>query len=187
MGLSDSPGSGPGIWPRLPRGSPFGTMNSPRRLHGSDSQDLHVVLELVRREFAYMDGLIDPPSSVHRLTIDDLASGPGEVWAIGTPPHSCVVLTPKPYVLYVGKLAVAASERGQGHANLLMAQAERRATELGLSWLELQTRIELIANQQTFIAMGFVETERTAHPGFDRPTSITYRRPVMTGSDGFAE
>ncbi|MGH1490006.1 MAG: GNAT family N-acetyltransferase [Acidimicrobiales bacterium] len=162
-------------------------MARPRQLRGSDLEELQTVLELVRREFAYMDGLIDPPSSVHRLTIEDLASGPGEVWAIGTPPHACVVLTPKPGVLYVGKLAVSAAERGRGLANLLMAQAERRARELELPWLELQTRIELTGNQQTFIAMGFVETERTAHPGFDRPTSITYRRPVMIESDGFAE
>ena len=46
-------------------------------------------------EFSYMDGVIDPPSSMHRLTIEDLAFGQGETWVIGTPPVASVVMTPK--------------------------------------------------------------------------------------------
>lgn len=139
------------------------------------------MLELIRREFAYMDEVVDPPSSIHRLTIEDLTSGPGEVWAIGSPPQACIVMTPKSEVLYVGKLAVASSERGRGLARLLIDQAEARARDLGLMSLELQVRIELHANQRAFDAMGFVETERTPHPGYTRPTSITYRRDVRPG------
>ncbi len=94
------------------------------------------------------------------------------------PPLACVVMTPKAEVLYVGKLAVASAERNKGLARLLLDQAEVRARALGLSWIELQTRIELEANHRTFAAMGFIETERTAHPGYNRPTSITFRRAV---------
>ena len=54
----------------------------------------------------------------------------------------------------------------------------RRAKALGLRGVELQTRIELTANHATFAALGFVETERTAHPGYDRPTTLTFRRPL---------
>jgi GNAT superfamily N-acetyltransferase len=123
-----------------------------------------------------MDGHIDPPSSMHRLTKEDLANS--EVWVIGSPPLACIVLTPKADALYLGKLAVAASERGKGHARALVNQAGRRARALGMAALELQTRIELVENQRTFEAMGFVEVARTAHAGYDRPTSITYRRPL---------
>ncbi len=153
-------------------------MDEPRRLDAGASDQLRLVLELTRREFAYMDGLVDPPSSIHRLTVEDLASGPGEVWAIGDPPIASVVMTPKPEVLYVGKLAVDSSQRGRGLARLLLGRAELRAQELKLDWIELQTRIELTANHRTFTALGFHEIERTPHPGYDRPTSITYRRPV---------
>lgn len=153
-------------------------MNSVRRLGQGDTEDLRAVLELIREEFAYMDGLIDPPSSMHRLTVEDLASGSGEVWVIGSPPQACIVLTPKPDVLYVGKVTVATAERNKGLARVLIGHAETRAKALGLPALELQTRIELTANQRTFATMGFVETERTPHPGYDRPTSITYRRAV---------
>jgi predicted GNAT superfamily acetyltransferase len=98
---------------------------------------------------------------------------------IGAPPVACVFLTPRPQALYVGKLAVAATERGRGHARALVTLAEARARSLGLPMLELQTRVELTENHATFRALGFVETGRTAHAGYDRPTSITFRRPVV--------
>lgn len=146
---------------------------TPRR---ATPEDLPATLSLIRAAFTFMDGRIDPPSSMHRLTIEDL--GNSEVWVIGTPPLACLVLTPKADALYLGKLAVAASERGKGHARALVNHAERRARALGMAALELQTRIELVENQCTFGAMGFTELARTAHEGYDRPTSITYRRPL---------
>lgn len=149
-----------------------------RRLGVHDMTDMQLALELTKREFAYMDGVVDPASSINRLTLEDLASGPGEVWVIGSPPVASVVFTPKAEVLYIGKLAVDAGEQRKGLARSLFDQAEVRAVELGLSWLELQTRVELESNHRTFAALGFVETGRTAHAGYARPTSITYRRPV---------
>jgi GNAT superfamily N-acetyltransferase len=137
-----------------------------------------LVHALLRTEFAYMDGRVDPPSSMSRLTADELASGPGEVWVIGSPPVACVVLTPKRESLYIGKLAVATVERGKRLARALIDHAAARATELGLSMLELETRVELTENHRTFESMGFVEFDRTAHSGYDRVTSITYRRAV---------
>ena len=138
------------------------------------------ILALLRQAFAYMDGRIDPPSSLRDLTPEALTrqARVGELWIIGAP-VACVFLTPKPGALYVGKLAVAESHRGQGLARRLIDRAETRAREMGLPELELQTRVELVENQATFVAMGFREVGRTAHEGFARPTSITYRRAVF--------
>ncbi|MCU0828240.1 MAG: GNAT family N-acetyltransferase [Tabrizicola sp.] len=138
------------------------------------------ILGLLQAEFAYMQGRIDPPSSLRDLTPDALTrqTETGEIWVIGTPPAACVFFTPKPDALYVGKLAVAGSHRGQGLARQLLNLADTRARALNLPALELQTRVELTENHATFRALGFTETARTAHPGFDRPTSITFRRPV---------
>lgn len=142
--------------------------------------DWAAILALLRAEFAYMDGLVDPPSSLHRLTAEAIAeqARAGEVWAIGTPPVACVFLTFRPGAVYVGKLAVAASHRRKGLATALMRLAEDRARALSLPFVELQTRVELADNHKTYLAMGFAETGRTAHPGYDRPTSVTYRKPV---------
>jgi GNAT superfamily N-acetyltransferase len=141
--------------------------------------ELVTVHDLLVEAFAYMDGRIDPRSSMANLTVADLLGGPGEVWVVGDPLVACVVLTPTDESLYIGKLAVRGSERGSGLARVLINHAECRAQQLGLPILELQTRIELTENQRTFETMGFLEYERTAHAGFSRPTSITYRKPVV--------
>ena len=146
----------------------------------TDPYDWRALLALLHRAFAYMEGVIDPPSSLRDLTTDTLAaqSRTGEIWVIGTPPIACLILTPKPGVLYLGKLAVDAAHRGKGHARALVDMAEARARAMGLPALELQTRVELADNHATFRRMGFVQTAATAHPGYDRPTSFTFRRPV---------
>jgi ribosomal protein S18 acetylase RimI-like enzyme len=149
-------------------------------VRAAGDHDWATLLSLIREAFAFMDGRIDPPSSMHALTPASIADQAriGEVWVIGEPAVACLFLTPKPDALYLGKLAVAAAHRGRGLARRLVDHAESRARVLGLPVLELQTRVELVENQATFRAMGFVEVGRTAHPGYDRPTSITYRRPV---------
>lgn len=135
------------------------------------------LLSLLRLAFAGMQGRISPPSSLHQLTVDTLFAA-GEVWAIGRPIVGCVVLSPRDGVLYLGKWAVHPAHQGQGHARRLLRQAEMRAQALGRPALELQTRVELVDNHRIFAALGFTEVGRRAHPGFARPTTITFRREV---------
>lgn len=146
-----------------------------------DSPQVGVVLSLIRDSFAFMDGRIDPPSSMHRLTEKAVADHAArhEIWAIGTPPLAVVFLTAKPGRLYLGKLAVDAGWRGQGLARRLVAQAEARARALGLPVVELETRVELVENHAAFSKLGFVQTGETAHPGYDRPTSITMHKTLV--------
>ncbi|NIZ14172.1 N-acetyltransferase [Phaeobacter sp. HF9A] len=156
---------------------------TPRRLR-PDSPELALALDLIRRCFSEMDGRIDPPSSMHRLTIADLAAQAvaGEVWCLGPAPggplRACVVLTPRPDALYLGKLAVDPATRGQGLARQLVDLAAARARASALPALELQVRVELLENHATFARLGFVKTGETTHPGYDRATSWTMRRQV---------
>ncbi len=151
--------------------------------------DWPALLALIQTEFAGMEGRIDPPSSMHALTPEAIAAQArtGEVWVLGHPPlgHppvACVFLTTKHDALYIGKLAVAATHRRQGLARKLITLAETRARALDLPALELQTRVELTENHATFRALGFTETARSAHPGFTRPTTLTFRRPLPKDS-----
>ncbi|WP_170400984.1 GNAT family N-acetyltransferase [Ruegeria arenilitoris] len=143
-----------------------------------DSARLTEVLHLIRETFAYMEGRIDPPSSMHRLTMEELQrqARDGEIWGIGDRPDAVVFLTPKPDCLYLSKLAVAQNKRGQGLARRLVEVAERRARAKGFRALELQTRIELVENHATFARLGFAVTRETTHPGYDRTTSLTMRK-----------
>lgn len=150
----------------------------PRRLDGDF--DAGAVLALLRRAFAHMAGVIDPPSSLHRLTVGDVLeqARSGEVWALGDPVVACMFLTPRAGALYLGKLAVEPALQGRGYGRVLVEQAVARMRALGLPAVELQVRVELTGNQAAFAAMGFVEVGRTAHAGYDRPTSVTMRRAV---------
>ncbi|EEW26254.1 GNAT family N-acetyltransferase [Rhodobacter ferrooxidans] len=145
-----------------------------------DPYDWAALLAMIRRAFAGMEGRIDPPSSIERMTPEALAalSAVSEVWVIGRPARACVVLTPKPAALYIGRLAVDAAWRDHGYARQLVDLAAERARALGLPALELQVRVELLENHETFRAMGFAQTGETTHPGYTQPTSLVFTKPV---------
>jgi GNAT superfamily N-acetyltransferase len=145
-----------------------------------DPFDWPGLLTLIHSAFAGMEGRIDPPSSLHRLTPDAIAnqSREGEIWVIGAPPFACVFLTPQPDTLYVGKLAVHPTLQGQGHARRLLDLAAIRAKALGFGGLELQTRVELLENHVVFKRLGFAQIAATCHPGYDKPTSLTFRKTL---------
>lgn len=149
----------------------------PERCRADDAR-LAGVLALIRESFAGMEGRIDPPSSMHRLTADVVVrqAEEGEIWICGNAPIACVFLEPKGGFLYLSKLAVARTYRGMGFARRLVDLAETRAEAHGLEGLELKTRIELTENHAAFRKLGFVVTGETCHPGFDRPTSLTMRK-----------
>ncbi|MGR3679400.1 MAG: GNAT family N-acetyltransferase [Paracoccaceae bacterium] len=144
------------------------------------------VLELLRASFAYMDGRINPPSSIHRLTVGSMQAhrrSGGEIWTVGKPVVACMFLTPKPERLYLGKLAVAPEARGRGLGRLLVTHAEGRAREMGFSVLELETRIELTENHVLFSRLGFVVTGTERHQGFDHATDVVMRKPLSSSVD----
>lgn len=145
-------------------------------------EDWHAVHALVSDAFAGMEGRIDPPSSLTRMTPTDLArlaeDGACLVAHDGTALLGCAFLSPRSDTLYVGKVAVRPDRQGAGIGRALMQRAEAYARSGGLASLELQTRVELTENHTAFARLGFVETGRTAHPGFDRPTSITMRKAL---------
>jgi predicted N-acetyltransferase YhbS len=143
----------------------------------TDPCDWEAILALIHRAFAGMEGRIDPPSSLRTLTAEGLRTG-GEVWVIGTPPVACVILTPRAEALYLGKMAVEPAWQGKGLGRRLVTLAETRARALGLAVLALQTRVELVENHAAFRALGFEMTGMTAHPGFARATSLTFRKTV---------
>ena len=140
------------------------------------------VLRLILDAFAFMEARIDPPSSAHRLTVAEMAAQAqtGAVWVIedNTTPIACLFAKPKADALYIGKLAVAQSHRGHGLARRLIAEAQAEARARTLPRLELQTRIELTENHAAFARLGFTKTAESAHPGYDRPTSITMSRAL---------
>ena len=149
-----------------------------RRLEASDTTELAQILRLIQTSFAYMTGRIDPPSTMHQLTVSALAqmAKDSSVLALGDPVAACLVAKPLPHALYLGKIAIASDVRGRGVLRALLGTSEELARSLSLSRLELQVRIELLENQKIFGKCGFVEIVRNAHPGYDRATEITMQK-----------
>ena len=147
-----------------------------------DFSDWQSLLALLQDSFAYMAGRIDPPSSLDALSAADLqAKAARETLFLATADGrllGCAFADVRAECVYVGKLAVAQTARGRGIARQLFAAAEDLARVHGRAVLELQTRVELAENHRTFAALGFQTVAETAHPGFDRPTSVTMQRRV---------
>jgi GNAT superfamily N-acetyltransferase len=140
---------------------------------------LHALLVVC---FAYLEGRIDPPSSLADMTPETLRAKATEetlvtLWE-GDRLVGCGFLKDTGRSVYLGKLAVHAGRRGRGLLRRIVAEADAMARALGRPVLELQTRVELAENHATFAALGFREVGRTAHTGYDRPTSVTMERPV---------
>lgn len=142
------------------------------------------LLALILSSFAYMDDVINPPSSAHRLTLASLAQKAiGEIAFVATEENrlvGCMFLKPEAECLYVGKLAVAPGQQGKGVGRRLLAIAENTAHSLNLSTLRLETRVELVGNHTTFGRWGFQKTAEKSHPGFDRVTFIEMRKTLET-------
>jgi GNAT superfamily N-acetyltransferase len=140
------------------------------------------LLALLQESFAYMDGRIDPPSSLNRMTEGDLRTKAHRERLIvaleGSKLVGCAYADVRNTSVYLSKVAVAPDARGRGVARLLVAAAESIARASGRQVLELQTRIELVENHKAFGALGFKKVAEAAHAGYSRPTSITMQRPV---------
>lgn len=147
-----------------------------------DSFERHdELLNVIISAFAYMEGVIDPPSSAARLTPQTLQEKSGSEMAYVAFEDErivgCIFLRPEPpETLYVGKLAVLPAMQGKGVGASLLRLAEEVAHTEGLHILRLEVRVELNRNQSYFAASGFVKTAENRHPGFDRTTSFEMRK-----------
>lgn len=153
------------------------------RVNPERFEDWQGLLDLILASFASMNGLIDPPSSALRLTMESLRQKAhdeiGYVAVADGKMLACGFFRPEPpAALYIGKLAVLPAEQGRGLGGRLLGQAIAEARRLGLPQLRLETRIELTGNHERFGSWGFVKTAEKAHPGFDRVTFIEMQRPV---------
>lgn len=146
-----------------------------------DFAGLHALLSAA---FAYMDGRIDPPSSMARLDIAGLRAKAAteDLMIIRDPGQllGCLFGAVEGEDYYIGKLAVDARHRQGGLGRALITAAEHQAGRRGCRALTLQTRVELVENHATFARLGFVQSGASAHPGYARPTSLSFRKTLSS-------
>jgi predicted N-acetyltransferase YhbS len=139
--------------------------------------------------FEQYRGRLVPESGAFRETAEaisrELADEGGAIIAEqGDEALGCVMVRPVGGDLYLGRLAVIPAARGRGIARRLVQEVEAEAARLGVAGVRLSVRIALTENQRLFAALGYVETSREAHAGFDRPTSVTMRKSVARSALG---
>ena len=146
----------------------------------SDAKDVAVTIAAA---FDQYRGKLKPESGAFRESAkgiaQELRKGAGAIVAerngrvIG-----CVMTKMLEGDLYFGRLAVLPQERGTGVAKRLIEAVEADARRRGLPGVRLGVRVVLTDNQKFFASLGYVETSRESHPGFDYPTSINMRKAL---------
>jgi ribosomal protein S18 acetylase RimI-like enzyme len=152
-------------------------------LRPAATADAPALAATVAAAFEQYRGRLKPESGAFRETAKgirgELRKGAGAIVAerngaiVG-----CVMTKVVEGDLYFGRLAVLPSARGLGIARRLIAAVEADARARGLAGVRLGVRVVLTENQKLFGSLGYVETGREAHPGFDHPTSINMRKAL---------
>jgi len=159
----------------------------------SDAVDLQVnplgfkdwarLLRFLQTEFAYTRGLVDPPSTVFQMTEADLRSrAETENLLLGHVDGNLVAylfLWNLPEKLFLGRFAIAQACRGGGLARKIVTTTEAHARNTGRSMLELETRVNLTANQAKFNALGFKMCGSRAHEGYKCQTTCVMQKQAV--------
>lgn len=152
-------------------------------LRAATVADAAAIAAVIAASFAQYRGRLVPESGAFRKTAATIAAeldrGAGAIVAERNGEMlGCVLVEEKEGDLYFGRLSVVPMARGRGLATQLIDAVEAEARRRGLAGVRLGVRIVLTDNQRLFLALGYRETSREAHPGFDHPTSINMRKPL---------
>ncbi|SKA38277.1 N-acetylglutamate synthase, GNAT family [Enhydrobacter aerosaccus] len=158
-------------------------MSDTLELRAATPNDAPALAATIAAAFAQYRGKLVPESGAFRETAEgiaaELAKGAGAIiaerngLAVG-----CVMTKVLEGDLYLGRLSVLPEARGLGLAKRLVEAVEAEARARGLGGVRLGVRVVLTDNQRLFTSLGFRETGREAHPGFDHPTSINMRKSL---------
>lgn len=152
-------------------------------LRSATAADAASLAATIAAAFEQYRGRLVPESAAFGETADaitaEFAQGSGAIIAEQDKAAvGCVMIKPVEGDLYFGRLAVVPAARGRGVARRLVGAVEAEAARRGLAGVRMAARVALTENQRFFSALGYVETSREAHPGFDYPTSILRRKPI---------
>jgi predicted N-acetyltransferase YhbS len=138
--------------------------------------DIPTIVAVTHASFAEYIGRLDPPSGVHKETVESVGeklTGGHSVLAI----VECEVVGSVYYSLagdyvYLGRLAVLPSYRSQGIGAALIDYVERRAVELGLPHVRLGVRVVLAHLRAYYERLGYRAYEERFHEGYTTPTYV---------------
>ena len=152
-------------------------------LRAATATDAAAIAATIAASFEQYRGRLEPESGAFRETAESIAAELArESGAIVAERNgrmvACVMVKLEEDDLYFGRLSVVPEARGEGISRRLVEAVEDEARRRELAGVRLGVRIVLVENQKLFSSMGYVETSREAHEGFDHPTSINMRKAL---------
>lgn len=145
------------------------------------------VLSLLQGTFAAHNGIIDPPSSVTRLTLEQVESDARAGTLLTAEAEDEEIIgcmfaktetDDQGDFLYLYHIAVAPLWQGKGIGAMMLSTVETIAKGHEIPRMQLMSRIELDGNHAFFQRHGFVELGSFTHEGFDHPTSLRFEKPI---------
>ena len=143
-------------------------------LREAGAADLPAALAVLHAAFEEYRAWLDPPSGVHRETLESLGAylecGHLTLALLGRDIAGCVLYHAEEGHMYFGRLSVLPAFRNRGIARLLIEHVESCARDLGLARIRLSVRVAQPRNRAYYERMGYRFVEARSHAGYAEPT-----------------
>jgi GNAT superfamily N-acetyltransferase len=114
----------------------------------------------------YLGRMERPPAPMSHDLAPDIDQG--RVWVIGEQAAGLITLISDGDCILIENVAVHPEAQGRGLGRILMAFADDRARELGISTLRLYTNEAMVENLEIYAHFGYREVDRRTEDGFRR-------------------
>jgi predicted N-acetyltransferase YhbS len=151
-------------------------------LRAANEDDLPAALAVLHAAFEEYRAWLDPPSGVHRETVESLraylARGHLTLALLGNKIVGCVLYHAEADHMYFGRLSVLPAVRNQGIARALVDHVEACSRDLSLPRVRLSVRIAQPHNRAYYERMGYRFVEARAHAGYAEPTYVVLEKAL---------
>jgi ribosomal protein S18 acetylase RimI-like enzyme len=152
-------------------------------LREATDADLPAALAVLHAAFEEYRGWLDPPSGVHRETVESLRNylerGHITLAYSGVVLAGAVLYHAEPSYVYFGRLSVLPAYRQRSIARLLIAHVEAYTRELGLPRVRISVRVAQPQNRAYYERLGYQFVEAHAHTGYTQPTFVTLEKTLI--------
>jgi len=130
--------------------------------------DAPLVHRIMLAAFEEYRGVLEPPSSTHNETVEDVrrafdTGGAALAW-VGDQAVGSARFQPRPNYLYVGRVSTLPDWRGRGIASALMTFLAGHARTLALPEVRVEVRLSLPSNVALYRRLGFHTVSEQPHP-----------------------
>jgi ribosomal protein S18 acetylase RimI-like enzyme len=151
-------------------------------LREATEQDAATLLRVMQAAFAEYLGQLDPPSGVHRETVESirqkLQTGRAALALIEDEAVGCVFYRREQSHVYLSRLSVLPRFRNRGVGAFLIRYVESYAAACRLPCVQLGVRLRLPHLLSYYERLGYRVVEYKAHEGYAEPTYVLMEKRI---------